>query len=386
MKNGNLSEDNRHSLKGPTKVLIVDLARSYGGVEKRIEQLVKRLHERNLSYGIMVLGNSRIHQWCKSGRRKIYPLYFARGNPLILVFIVYIILTRKFHIIDAHNVQSQFWGGLAAVITRKKMVCTVHSSYGKIYKGFRKWFYERVLKFNASLGAHFIAVSGSVVETLTDLGIDMNRIDLIYNGIDARRKKRFRQTGKLSEISCKESSLVIVSIGRLEPEKGHRYLLRAIKYIRDKKPEHENLRCFILGDGRLKNALIHETKDLKIEDKVFFPGFVANVEEYLCNADIFCLPSLTEGLPFALLEACRFEIAPLLTRVGDMGRLFKHNTHAYLVSPGDFKALARGILALWKNTEKRLEMGRNAFKLVQERLSDKRMVEETILLYQRVIS
>jgi len=91
---------------------------------------------------------------------------------------------------------------------------------------------------------------------------------------------------------------IILNVGRLVPEKGQKYLLEAFSKIDD--PEW---RLVILGDGPLRENLERQAKELNIEEKLYMPGAVSNVDEWLAKASIFAFPSISEGFPNALVEA-----------------------------------------------------------------------------------
>jgi glycosyltransferase involved in cell wall biosynthesis len=92
---------------------------------------------------------------------------------------------------------------------------------------------------------------------------------------------------------------VVLGVGRLAPQKDFRMLIRAFARI---APDRD-LNLVILGKGPDLDALKAEAKDLGIEARVFFPGFVGNPEAYMHRARVFALSSRNEGFPGALIEA-----------------------------------------------------------------------------------
>src|SRR5690625_2500259 len=92
----------------------------------------------------------------------------------------------------------------------------------------------------------------------------------------------------------------IITVGRLTKQKGHWHLIRAFKIVKNEIP---NAKLVILGDGPLKSYLISLSKQLELEDDVYFLGFQKNPFKYLVNSDVYAFPSLYEGFPNALCEA-----------------------------------------------------------------------------------
>jgi len=102
-----------------------------------------------------------------------------------------------------------------------------------------------------------------------------------------------------NEDRCYLKSPYIISIGRLHNQKGYKFLLNAFSKIANKIPHN----LIILGEGSLLNDLSIQVKELNLEKRVLFPGFVQNPYPLLKGAQLFVLSSLYEGMPNVLLEA-----------------------------------------------------------------------------------
>lgn len=132
----------------------------------------------------------------------------------------------------------------------------------------------------------------------------------------------------------------IVCAGRLHVQKGHRYLIEAIDDLVQRRGR-TNLRLHLLGQGPLDGLLRSMVQQRGLQDFVAFEGFVANPQAWMAVGQLFCLPSLFEGLPLALLEAMACRVPVLATdcpsgpaEVLDGGRF------GHLVAPRDSTALA----------------------------------------------
>src|SRR4030095_10996943 len=110
-------------------VLIIDLGKHYGGVEVRVLSIAKALHGR-YPYAVAVLAGSPLHKRLRADNLISISVPFSRSDPRLLIFFWQIIRREGYGVIDAHNVQSQFWGHLAAVLAGgTTKVSTVHSAY-----------------------------------------------------------------------------------------------------------------------------------------------------------------------------------------------------------------------------------------------------------------
>ncbi len=366
-------------------VLIVDLAKFYGGADVRVTALAGMLHgERR--YAIATLEGSPLHQRLESTGLSFLSIPFSRGDPRILFHLYRMIREGGYTVVDTHNPQSQFWGGLAATLAGvKRKIGTVHSAYGPEHGDTLKGrFYEWVLRFSYRLGFHFIAVSESVHTYLGTLGIPATRISLIHNAIEyAENSTAGRSAPPLEDLGWGTDVFVLTVVGRLEPVKGHRYLFDALARLVKSKP---NLRCLVVGDGSLRGEYEEQVENLGLRNIVHFTGFRHDVPALLSSSDAFCLPSLSEGLPYAVLEACHHRLPLLLTAVGGLAEFFEHRKTAFLVQPADASALERGIRWLMDHSTEAGALGETAFQLVRRNSGIKHMYAKTLETYQCDIS
>jgi len=105
----------------------------------------------------------------------------------------------------------------------------------------------------------------------------------------------------------------IITASQLNPDKGHTELLDALKTLAD---QGFDFTCEMLGTGSVEEELKTKARALGLAERVSFPGFSSDVRGRMREADIFVLPSLSEGLPNALLEALAEGLAPVSGDVG----------------------------------------------------------------------
>ena len=131
----------------------------------------------------------------------------------------------------------------------------------------------------------------------------------------------------------------IVSIARLVPIKGISYLMRAMARVKDGS-------LVIIGDGPERNELELLSRSLELGDRVFFAGWVndrSKILDYLKQAAVFVLPSLSEGRPRVLIEAMACGLPVVATNVGGVSEIVVEGVNGLLVPPRDEMALAKAI-------------------------------------------
>ena len=174
---------------------------------------------------------------------------------------------------------------------------------------------------------------------------------------------------------------VIGSIGRLSPEKGHVFLLRAFHRILQ---EGGNAKLVLLGDGGSRSSLEAEIRTLRLESKVLLPGYKDGGCNYLPLFDLFVLPSLTEGLPVTLLEAMSCGTPIVSTRVGGIAEALENGEAGLLVEAGDIDELKEAIWTLYRNPELGKKLALKAKVIVEQRYSAETMARRYLGVYERV--
>lgn len=150
----------------------------------------------------------------------------------------------------------------------------------------------------------------------------------------------------------------LLSVGRLVPEKGFDLLLKTAKYMSE---IHKDWKWLILGDGPEHEKLIKLTRDYKLEDFVIFMGYIKDVYHYYKNAYLYIMTSKSEAFPLVLLEA-KAEKIPIVTfKVNeDIPDIVLNDLNGYVVEKGNIIELAKKILELLANKDKREYFSENS--------------------------
>lgn len=359
-------------------VLLVALARRYGGAEGRVLDLATAF-EGQVDYTVATLQGSPLQRRLQEAGLAVRPLDYSRGDPRLLWRLGQLIRAGGYQVVDGHNPQSQWWGLLAGrLVGVPVLVSTVHLAYGRVQTDSgRGRLYEQVLQLNRRWGCRFITVSQSIRDYLYSLGVQ--KVSLIHNAIDLDKiGSGPAESGWRKQLGWDERCFVVTMVGRLESQKGYPFMLAAMAEAVQRCPL---LRCLIVGEGRLRAELEQQVADLGLGNYVHLAGFRDDVPAVLRASDGFCLSSLAEGLPYALLEAAAQRLPLLVTRVDGMAELLTHGQDSFLVPAGNPQALADGLCWLVQNPAGAKQLGQNGYQLVRARFNPAKMVAETLAIY-----
>ncbi len=169
-----------------------------------------------------------------------------------------------------------------------------------------------------------------------------------------------------------------IAIGRLHPQKGFDLLLRAFARLQAKYPDWQ---LTILGEGPMRSELEELRSQLKLTDRVHFPGLVTNVRDYLAQADLFVMPSRFEGFPMALCEAMACGLPVLAADCLSGPRdIIDDGIDGVLVAPEDVDALTAQLDALMSDPARRKQLALNAPQIL-----DRFGVDRVMALWQDAI-
>lgn len=183
------------------------------------------------------------------------------------------------------------------------------------------------------------AVSANIAEALADRGIDPGRIARVTNGIDT---ERFRPPERCVARPS-DTPLRVGTAARLAAEKNQSGLIRAVA---DCNRRGRAISLELCGDGPLRADLAELSCSLGISDCVRFHGRIEQLEQWYPGLDAMVLPSLTEGLPLAVLEALACGCPVVATNVGEVASVLEGLAGCHIIPPGDQAALVAALLAL----------------------------------------
>lgn len=296
------------------------------------------------------------------------------GNPLTPGMLLLGNEIKKFDIVHTHNEHS-FAAMVAAYIRRRTDVPLILTCHGQLIFGskmadyFEK-VYSRIIGRGIFKAAdRIISLSSSDLNYISSLGIDSKKISILPNAIDPEELFKL-DSGTFEADNPKNSFLqglngkrIILFVGPVIQRKGVEYLIKSIPKVLIKTGDDS---VFVLvGGGEFLNQARQLTTEMQINDHVIFTGRLTEeelVETYRC-ADLFVLPSLSEGVPTTILEAMYFGVPVVATDIPGVKDHFKDV--ALLVPPKNADRLAETIVKLLDDEELTRRLSKAGAELIK---------------------
>ncbi|PYP27941.1 MAG: hypothetical protein DMD55_06730, partial [Gemmatimonadetes bacterium] len=305
--------------------------------------------------------------------------YFQLDRPLSARLAASLAAGFRRHRIDlahSHEFTMAFYGAWAARRARVPHVITMHGS--RYYAGRLRR--KLALRAAAGLSGGIVAVSQALAGQLSrDLWIRSTRITTIPNGV---RFDPLAESTIRSELALSPEDHLVVTVGNLYPVKGHRVLLDAAALL---SSQHPNLHVAIAGRGELAAALAEQARELGFAGRLHLLGLRSDVANVLAAADVFVLPSLSEGLPLALLEAMCAARPIVASAVGEVPVALAAGAAGLLVEPGNATALAAALHRVLANRFEAQLLGKSAQARAAAEYGIARMVTRYAALYERLL-
>ncbi len=202
--------------------------------------------------------------------------------------------------------------------------------------------------FEKAAGVH--CVSDAIVKEAVKYGLDPARARVIRPAVDPKKFCPVEKTRSAKQ------NLKIISIGNLLKVKGYEHALKAMRQLKDQNIPFD---YEIIGQGKDRELITQAIKDLKLTSCVVLTGQLepSLVREKLCNADVFLLSSLSEGISNAALEAMACGLPVITTDCGGMREAITDGIEGIVVPVGNSRAMADALTRLANDPDLRSRMG-----------------------------
>lgn len=352
-------------MKGKLTVAHIIATNFFGGPEKQILEHARRLDPERFSLVLISfversLPNELLH---KATRMTIPTREFYTGNPYNprAIFELASLLRRDgIDLLCTHGYKSNVIGRIASY---RVGVPEIAVSRGWTGENWKIRLYEELDRVFLHFADHVVAVSEGQREKILRRGIAPEKVSVIHNGINLAAPLPPPPCSLRQELGVNGAGCLVVSAGRLSIEKNFSGLIDAAALLVKREP---SLRFVIFGEGGLRGSLERKVREAGLQGKFFLPGFREELASLLGEADIFVLPSFTEGLPNVVLEAYAQKKPVVATAVGGVPEVVRHGSDGFLVRPEETGRMAEYILALARNPQLREEMGTRGYLHLKE--------------------
>lgn len=284
------------------------------------------------------------------------------------------------HILHAHCYKGYIFASfLKRLLNKLIIVSTKHISDAS---SFRIKVYEYLGNKSLLSFDQVIAVSQFTKHKLAEKGIPAGNIEVIHNGVEIPLNGRTAKESIRSELNIDSNSRLVGFIGRLTPQKGISFLLRAAQEICARTAD---ISLVIIGDGELKKEAESFIASNNLGGRVFMLGWRKDATDLLEDIDVLLLPSIFEGLPMIILEAMARGVPVIATDVGGIGEAVKDGETGLLIKPGDPDAIVTSVFELFDTPELAANISRNSIAEVKTRFNAHHMSEQYEQTYLRLM-
>lgn len=346
-----------------------------GGAERMLVHTVQELQAAGC-HNIVIApagGEEWLQQQLAGAGIPVEP--FVLGRPVSPEFARWLHTTLRRHRIalaHSHEFTMAVYGAWAAWRAGIPHVSTMHGNR----------YYAARLRRRVALRAAFaltgkvVAVSQALAAHLRrDLWLAASRVTIIGNGV---RPQRAERSDLRQRLGIGPQHRLVLAVGNLYPVKGHRYALEALASL-------PRVHLAIAGRGDLAEALRDQATRLGVADRVHLLGLCSNIANLLAAADVFILPSLSEAVPLALLEAMFAGCAIVASDVGDVRAVLDDGRAGILVPPGDARALARAIQDLLEAPTRARDLGARARQRAEQEYDVSHVVARYVTIYETLL-
>jgi len=345
------------------RVLHVIDSMELAGAERVVESLVRWLNQRGIENDVCCLSHKgELGERLEKENLRIFSLEKKEGVDWKIFWnFFWKVKKRGYDLIHFHNIGPLIYGFLTSYLLHIPAVVTIH---GRI--GWKKGRTRLLNRYYFRFPKKIVTVWKQGEEMLIRSGVPANKLMTIYNGVEINEE----ETKRGEEIKFPfdtNKKFIIGTVGNLTAVKNHLELLKAFKIFSDGLDVDE-ARLVIIGEGRERENLEKFILDNHLEKLVFLLGRKRNIPGYLDYFDIFVLPSTSEGLSIALLEAMGSGKAVVAMNVGGNSEVIQNGHSGILISTEGSrfsKQMAEILRELHDDSQKRDFLAKNGRQKIE---------------------
>lgn len=347
-----------------------------GGAEKQIVELAKGLKQ--IGHDVKVcIYRPRYEFKYELDNNKIELYEIKRDKKSVIRFIfdvVKMIKNSKPDYIVSYKTYPNLYMLLSAKIAGFKNVIVsernIDLQFSKLKLFLTRFFYRD--------SKYVVANSKSASDMLTGKKMKLNhdKVKVIYNGVNTKRLNRQDNIKVSSDILIQSDCINIAIVGRVESQKNHQLLIRAMDFLVKK---YRNVKLYCVGnvnDRELYNELISLVSNLGLNQHITFVGHIDDVQYVYRNMDIIVLPSLYEGFPNVMLEAMYCRSIVVVSDVSDNSIIVKDGYNGFIFENNNLDQLINKLeIAINMNENQKGIIKNNAHDTIEGKFTVKALAK-----------
>lgn len=371
-----------------TPIVLAELAGSagHGGGERYLELLLDRLDYGRFSPFLICPESGPFVGKMKAKGIPTEVVHLASlFNPLAIIRLAQVLRRENVSILQTHGARANVYGRLAAWLAGVPcVVATVHNSIRDYeVNSIQRYVYNTILRVMLPLADRVICVSEALRrDVISDCPGATQRTTTVRNGIDPTLFSCRGDLNKLRREWCVGRGPVLLTVARLTEQKGHRVLIEALPALLAEWP---SLVCVFVGEGECRESLRALAKETGVEQSCRFAGARNDVVDWYAVADVVVLPSLSEGLPFTVLEALAMSCPVVATAVNGVPEVIEEGKTGVLVPPRNVQALETAIRNVLVDPVRAARMAHEGQKEVFAQFTVEKMVQDTVRVFEEAM-
>lgn len=354
------------------RILFVDTESFWRGGQEQLLSLMAGMQERGHEVWVACPKGAPLSLRAKRMGARVLRFRQRSEASLSAVLAMYRLLRdRHIDILHLNTPKPILSGGLAsrlasvgAVVASRRVNFPLKSRFSAV-------------KYNLFVDRVF-TVSTSIQATLIQGGVHQELVEVVYEGVDLAWTDSLKADSEI----VTDGGPVIGIVAHLSPEKGHNTLLQAVSILKDTFP---HVRLVIVGDGQLRQELEARVAALELDRQVIFTGFRTDSDALMKQFDVFCMPSLSEGLSSAILSAMANGIPVVSTSVGGIPELVVDGETGFLVPPERPELLAGALEKLLEDGSLRQRFGTAGRKRIAASFTVSQKLDRTEQAYLNLL-
>ncbi len=313
------------------------------------------------------------------------PSLRRRTIPLAAMRLAWLLSRLKIDVLHTHHYDQAVIGWAATRLRRAtKFIVGRHYS-DAIYLLSRGWRKSLLLGIESRINSaadQIIVPSKMILKLLAEQGVDSQKIKVVYYAFSPEKWREAEAADRNAlRASHGMNGLVFAQFSRMNLEKGHTYLLKAVAKLRPLMPD---VHVLFVGDGPIRPEIEKEIASLGLENNVRLLGWRTDALRIMAAVDVVLHPTLQEAFPQTMVEALYLRKPLVITPVSGAVDIIEDGVNGLLIPARDPNALAAAMRRLSMDSVLRQKLGEAGRLFVERNLSAEKIIPEYEKIYREM--